>query len=76
MKWLKKYKYEIITCIQFFLIVEMTVVGFWHTYLWIWFKIGLPIEWYSLAITAVLGLLSVVGLNQWIVKTERKLNNA
>lgn len=76
MKLLKKYKYEIITCIQFFLLCEMLISGFWYTYLWIWFRIGLPIEWYSLVLTAVLGLLSVFGLSQWICKTERELENA
>lgn len=75
-KWFQKYKNEIICGIQFFLIGYGLVAGFWHSWLWLWFKIGFPIEWYSLVITAILGFLSVVGLFQWICKTEKKLEEA
>ena len=69
MKWLKKYKTEIIGGLQFFISVYMMIMGFWFTYLWIWFKVGLPIEWYSVLTTMVLALLSVGGLFHWISET-------
>jgi uncharacterized membrane protein len=75
-KWFKKYKYEIVCGVQFFLIGYGLITGFWHIWLWLWFNIGLPIEWYSLVITAILGLLSAAGLFQWICKTEKKLEEA
>ena len=72
-KWFNKYKNEIVGGIQFSLIVYGLVTGFWHGWLWLWLEIGLPIEWYSVVITAILGLLSVAGLFQWICKKEKKL---
>ena len=72
-KWFKKYKNEIIGGIQFFLIGHGLIFGFWFSWILLWFDIGLPIEWYSLLITAILSLLSVVVLFQWICKTEEKL---
>lgn len=72
-KFFKKYKNEIFGGIQFFLIGYGLVTGFCHSWLWLWFKIGLPIEWYALVITAILGLLSVASLLQWICKTGKKL---
>lgn len=70
MKWIKKFKKDIIWGVQFFLIGYTMVQGFWWTYILIWFKVGLPIEWYSILVTIVLALFSVFGLFQWIRKTN------
>ena len=69
MNWFKKHKSEIAGIAQAILLGYMLVKGFWSTYLWIWFKVGLPIEWYALVATAVLGIASCVGLLVWIYKT-------
>jgi uncharacterized membrane protein len=68
MKWIKEHKKEIIGGVQFFLITQMMVQGFWFTFLWIWFVVGLPIEWRALLITILLALLSAFGLYQWVTK--------
>ena len=62
----KPNKEEIIGGIQFFITMTTVVLGFWFLYLLIWFKCGLPIEWWSLLGTIVLALFSMGGLFQWI----------
>lgn len=64
----KPSKKEIITGIQFFLMLLTMDFGFWFIYLLIWLKSGLPQEWWAFPITAVLGLLSMGGLCTWIRK--------
>lgn len=66
MKWIKKYKDEIINGVQFFTMLYTMTMGFWFTYLWAWFKFGLPIEWWAVATTMALALLSVFGFCQWV----------
>ena len=65
MKWLKKHKYEIISGVQFMLVLFTMTMGFWFLYLLALVNVGLPMEWW-LAITVVLALLSTGGLCQWI----------
>lgn len=64
----KPSKKEIITCIQFFIMLYEMTWGFWHNYMWIWFKCGLPVDWWSVLGGMVLALLSVFGLCHWIWK--------
>ena len=66
MKWLKEHKEDIICGIQFFITMTMVVFGFWFSYLLIWFRCGLPIEWWSILVTMVFALFSMGGLFQWI----------
>ena len=68
MKWLKKHKAQIIWGVQAFIILYTMTVGFWWSYIAIWFKAGLPIEWWSVVITMVFGLLSMIGTLAWIKK--------
>lgn len=63
----KPSKKEIITCIQFFIMLYAMVIGFFYTYALIGHKCGLPIEW-SVIAALVLALLSVFGLCHWIWK--------
>ena len=62
----KKTKEAIINGIQFFLMIYTMTAGFWFEYLWIWCKVGLPMEWWSLLLTMVLAIASVFGLCRWI----------
>ena len=62
----KPSKGKIIAGIQLFITMTMVFFGFWFSYLLIWFKCGLPIEWWSLFITMMLALFSMGGLFQWI----------
>ncbi len=66
MKWLRKHKDEIICGVQFFVMLYTMTMGFYFSYILAWFKVGLPIEWWSLLVTLVLALLSTGGLCQWI----------
>lgn len=68
MKWLKKNKQNIIFTVQSSIVLYVMTYGFSETYLWIWFNAGLPIKWWSLVITLVLGVLSTIGLFAWIKK--------
>ena len=72
MKWLKKYKYEIVSGIQFLIVSYTMINGFWFSYLMIWFKCGLPQEWWALPVTLAVALLSVFGLCQWIRKENQQ----
>ena len=63
----KPSKKEIITCIQFFIMLYAMSIGFLSTYALIGYKCGLPIEW-SVIVAMVLALLSVFGLCHWIWK--------
>lgn len=69
MKWLKKHKDEITHGVQVFIILEMMVNGFWLSYMWIWFKFDLPIEWWSIAITLGLAVLSMFGVWRWVANS-------
>ena len=66
MKWLRKHKDEIIGGVQFFVMLYTMTMGFYFSYIFAWFKVGLPVEWWSLLVTLVLALLSTGGLCQWI----------
>lgn len=67
----KLNKKEIISGIQFFLIMYSMVMGFYFTYASIWYKIGLPVKWWTLFGATLLALASVFGVCQWIQKSER-----
>ena len=65
----KPTKKDIIDGIQVFITLYTMVVGFWHTYLWIWYKCGLPVEVWSLGITMLLAILSEFCFYQWVKKS-------
>jgi hypothetical protein len=62
----KPSKEDIIGGVQFFITLYTMVVGFWHTYLWIWYKLGLPLEWWSICGAMLLALLSMFGFYRWV----------
>lgn len=62
----KPKKADIISGIQFGLMMYFSIVGFWHTYSWVFWKIGLLSEWWALLITMVLAILSQFGLVTWV----------
>jgi hypothetical protein len=64
----KPSKKEVVRGIQFFIMLYTMTMGFWYTYIFIWFKCGLSIEWWTLLIIMVLALLSMGGLCTWIWK--------
>ena len=68
MKWLKKNKQNIILTVQSAIVLYTMIIGFSETYLLIWLAVGLPMEWWSLVIAGVLGVLSTIGLFAWIKK--------
>lgn len=68
MKWIKKHKNDIADGVKFFVMMYTMVFGFWWTYMWVWYLVGLPIAWWSMAITLALGLLSLFGFCQWCTK--------
>ena len=68
MKWFKKHKEEIISCVQFFIVMYTMLNGFWFSYLMIWFNVGLPTEAWSILVTLVLAFRSLLGLCHWINK--------
>ncbi len=72
MKWLKKYKDEIIGGVQFFIMMYTMLIGFWWSYMLIWLKVGLPIEAWAIALTLAIALLSLFGLCCWITKENKK----
>lgn len=65
----KLNKKDIISAIQFFILLDTSVSGFLTIYSLMWFKFGLPIEPWSMLIVAPLALLSTGGLCHWIYKT-------
>jgi hypothetical protein len=68
MKWFRKNKQKIIWLLQSILVIYPMTIGFLFEYLWIWFKFGLPIKWWSVVLMAVLGLLSTAGTFAWIAR--------
>ena len=67
----KPSKKEVISGIQFFLMLYTMTMGFWFTYILVFFKCRLPIEWWTIGITMLLALLSMGGLCTWIWKGGR-----
>ena len=57
---------KVISVIQVFLMLYAMIVGFFFTYLLIWFKCGLPQEWWAFPITIWLGFLTTGVLCHWI----------
>lgn len=53
---------------QLLVLLYMLIEGFFCTYSLIWFRVGLPQEWWALLITTVLGMLSTFGLITWIAR--------
>lgn len=53
---------------QWLVLLYMIIEGFFWTYSFIWFRVGLPQEWWALLITTVLGMLSTAGLIAWIAR--------
>ena len=68
----KLNKKNIIGAVQFFLLLDTSASGFLTIYSLMWFKLGLPIELWSILIIAPLALLSTGGLCHWIYKTGGK----
>lgn len=62
-------KKEMKNGVQFFLLINATVWGFVWQYIYLWVKIGLPQEWWSLLACFVFGLLSAAELIHWIVRS-------
>ena len=62
----KPKKADIISSIQFGLMMYFSIIGFWYTYSWVVWKIGLLSEWWALLITMVLAILSQFGLVTWV----------
>lgn len=61
-------KEEVRNCIQIFLMLNALIWGFWFQYVFLWFKLELPQEWWSLLVCLVLGMLSTYGLFKWIAR--------
>lgn len=57
---------KIVEVIQFFLVLKGLIIGFATEWLFIWWEFGLPIEWYTVVISILLGVLTVTLLFQWI----------
>ena len=68
MKWLKKHKEQIVWGVQAFIVLNSMTIGFWWSYLFIWFTVGLPLEWWAFVIAMIFALLSMIGTFAWIKK--------
>ena len=68
MKWLRKHKEAIVDGVKFYVLMHTMVFGFWWTYIWLWWLIGLPIVWWSIVITIALSFLSTFGFCQWCTR--------
>ena len=68
MTWLKKHKEQIIWGVQAFIVLNSMALGFWWSYMFIWFKVGLPMAWWSFVIVMIFALLSMIGTLAWIKK--------
>ena len=68
MKWLKKYKQDIIDGVLFFVIMHTMLWGFWFSYMMVCKWIGLPITYRSICIALALAVLSLVGFCNWCAK--------
>ena len=62
-------KKELTTGVQLFIVMYTMIQGFFHSYLWVWYKVGLPVVWWSLLAMMLLALASVFGFNHWIKKS-------
>ena len=63
----KRFKKEKLgAIIKLFLVCFTSTNGFWLSYLFLWWLIGLPMTWWASVITVVLGGLSASGLFHWI----------
>ena len=65
----KPSKKDIISGIQFYIIVYNMIIGFYFNYILIWQKLGLPVEWWSLLGAMMLAFVSMFGFGQWIKKS-------
>lgn len=65
-KWNKPTRKEARVVIQFWLLEVMTLIGFIETYQSIFLFLGFPLEWWTLVIAAICGILSTWGLIRWI----------
>ena len=63
-------KKELTTGVQLFIVMYTMVQGFFHSYLWVWSKIGLPVVWWSSIAMMLLALASVYGFNRWVKKSQ------
>jgi hypothetical protein len=68
MKWLKKHRDDIVDGVKFFIMMDTMVFGFWWNYMWVWYLLGFPLEWWSIVIAMALALLSLFGFCQWVTK--------
>ena len=65
----KPTKKDIISGIQFYIIMHNMIMGFYFNYILIWYKVGLPVRWWSLLGAMMLAFASVFGLCEWITKS-------
>lgn len=61
-------KEKIANGIKFFLFTFMMINGFFFTYMFTWFAVGLPQENWAVWLTWVLALLSEYGYVKWITE--------
>jgi hypothetical protein len=54
--------------IQVLLLINATVWGFFWQYIYLWAKLDLPQEWWTLLVCCVLALSSTWGLIHWIAR--------
>ena len=62
-------KEKIVKYIQFFLMMFMVVMGFFFTYVLLWFAIGLQVGNSTFWVLAALAILSEVAFFSWVVGT-------
>lgn len=55
-----------ISLLVFVVMVYMEIHGFWFAYLLLWFRLGLPLTWWSMLLTVVLACASTWGIKVWI----------
>lgn len=61
-----KLKEKIIAFIKVFLIISMMISGFWISYCFIWYLVGLPITNWSLITLYALACLTEYGYYRWV----------
>ena len=61
-------KEKIVDILIGFVILYTMNMGFWATYLFVWLKVGLRLEWWGFLITLALALLSLFGLYRYVKK--------
>ena len=65
-KWFIKHKDKIVNAIKFWLLTWMMFAGFWISYVFIWYALGLPIVNWALWILIALAFVSELLYLKWI----------